>query len=150
MGEPVNFFDKFMFMVYVDEFTWAGFTTCSELAAEVADVLHKEGGRRHPHKTPGGVTYPDVTLTRGATDDTDLYDWFEQVYDAASGIAVVPPAVFRTVDIVQLDLARNEVERWRLFKTYPKRFSAGDWDNNADEKRITQSVLAYDHFKRVA
>jgi phage tail-like protein len=148
MGEPANFHDKFMFLAYIDEVTWAGFTTCSEIAAEVAKVQHFEGGRRHPHQSMGRVTYPDVTLTRGATTDTDLYNWFEQVYDAAAGVGLVPESIFRTVDIVQLNLAKEETERWRLFKAFPIRFSTGDHDMNADEKRITQVVLAYDHFKR--
>ncbi len=42
----------------------AGFAKCSELSAEVAKVEYHEGGSLIPFKSPGRLTFSDVTLER--------------------------------------------------------------------------------------
>jgi len=149
MGEPVYYDKKFAFIVEIDGVGWAGFTTCSEIAGEFEDVNHREGGRRHPHKAPGLVDFPDVTLTRGSTEDFDLYNWFKECYDAAAGTGQAPPDLYRTVDVVQLDEEGEELRRYRLYKAYCKRWSSGDWDNNASEALMESVVIRYDYPEKV-
>jgi len=45
---------------------------CSELSVEAANVQYFEGGSLIPNKSPGQLTFADVTLKRGATQDRDL------------------------------------------------------------------------------
>ncbi len=149
MGVPTNWDKRFAFLVEIDGVARAAFQTCSEIAGEAVNDEYREGGRRHPHNSPGTVTFTEATLTRGATDDYDLYNWFRDCYDAASGTGLVPPDLFRTLDIVQLDYDGSEKKRFRLFKAYCRRWSAGDWDNDADDNRIESVIIKYDYFEQV-
>jgi len=138
-----SFYKKFKFRVEIQGVIWAGFQTCGDIAIEVATIEHHEGGSLVPNKSPGRVTVPDVELTRGGTDDLDLYAWMQQVV-AAGGI-LVDPSQKRSVDIVQQDRAGGELRRWTLINAYPVRWKAGDWDNGADENVIESITLAYDY-----
>lgn len=146
IGTPRSFHKKFKFIVEIDGVAHAGFQKCSALESEVAEVAYSEGGSLIPTKEPGRVTVADVTLERGATQDHELYDWYLQVVDAAAGTGQNTPAYKRMIDIVQQDRDGSELRRWRLYNAWPKKFGAGDWDNEADDNVIESLVLAIDFF----
>jgi len=149
MSTPVNFYKKFKFVLEIDGIARAGFARCSELRVEAANVEYREAGRLHPHNSPGTVTFPEITLERGAADDFDLYNWFKDTYDAAAGTGVTEPDLWRTFDIVQQDRDGDELERFTIFDAYCRAFSAGDWDNDADEVRIETVTVQPDRWERV-
>lgn len=142
-GIPRNFYKKFKFVVEIAGVAHAGFQTCSDIRIQVAKVEHYEGGVLIPSKQPGRVTVPDVTLTRGATDDLDLYLWMQQV--VAIGGILEDPDQKRSIDIVQQSRTGAEVRRWTLVNAWPIDWKAGDWDNGADENTIEEIILAYDY-----
>lgn len=142
-GVVRSYYKKFKFIVEIQGVVWAGFQTCGDIAIEVAKVEHHEGGSLIPNKAPGRVTVPDVELTRGATDDVDLYAWSQQT--VAIGGILIDPSHKRTVSIIQQDRAGGELRRWDLIGAWPVRWKAGDWDNNADENVIESITLAYDY-----
>lgn len=147
LGTPRTFHTKFKFIIEVDGMTSAGFQTCSELSAEVGKIEYSEGGTLVPDKSPGRVTFADVTLERGACVDHELYDWFKQVVDAAAGTGLLTPQYKRNLDIVQQDRDNTTLRRWRLSGAWPSKFVAGQWDNNADENVIESVTLTYDYFQ---
>ena len=143
-GNPSRlYYKKFAFTVEILGVEFAGFQSCSEIAVEVAKVEHSEGGALIPTKQPGRVTVPDVTLSRGATDDLDLWAWMQQVVVQDS--ILVDPEFKRSIDVVQRRRNGSELRRWTLVNAWPVRFKAGDWDNEADENTIEEVVLAYDY-----
>lgn len=142
-GVVRSFHKKFSFIVEIAGVAYAGFRTCSPIQIQVAKIEHHEGGSLIPNKSPGRVTVPDVTLARGATNDFDLWNWMQEVVGA--GTLLVDPAQQRTIDVVQLNRAGEELERWTLVNAWPIDWTAGDWDNEADENRIEQVILAYDY-----
>jgi phage tail-like protein len=148
IGTPRSFHKRFKFIVEVDGLTSAGFQKCSELSVEVAKVEQWEGGAITPNKSPGRLTFSDVTLERGATMDHELYDWFLQVADAAAHVGKVEPQYKRGLDIVQLDLDGTSLRRWSLSGAWPTKFVAGEWDNTADENVLESVTLTYDFFER--
>lgn len=148
-GSPRKFHKKFKFVVEIDGFASAGFQKCSELSAEIAKVEYNEGGTLIPDKSPGRVTYTDVTLERGVTVEQDFYDWFVDVADTSANTGSIDPAYKRTVDIIQQDRDGNALRRWRLFNAWPQKFTAGEWDNDADENTIEMLVLTYDLFQLI-
>lgn len=148
MATPVKWYKKFSFVIEIDGIARAAFGKCSELAIEAANIAHREGGRLHPHNAPGLVTFPEITMERGVCDDFDLYNWMKDTYDAASGTGLTSPDIYRTFDIVQLDRRGNEVERYTVFDAYCRRYSAGDWDNDADENRVESVVIQPDRWER--
>lgn len=155
IGQPRSYHKKFKFVVEIDgiQSTVAtggtGFQKCSELSVEVAKVEYSEGGALIPDKSPGRLTYSDVTLERGATQSFEMYTWFKFVADGASNIGRKDDEYKRTMDIVQLDRDGNTLRRWRLYNAWPVKFVAGDWDNESDENLIEQVVLTYDFFELI-
>jgi phage tail-like protein len=159
IGAPRTFHDKFKFLVQVDGFDSAAFNKCSELSVEAAKIEYNEGGTLIPNKSPGRLTFSDVTLERGATQDDDMFAWFEEVADssimssliagAGLGAGLLDPLFKRDLDIVQQDRDGATLVRWRVFQAWPVKFVAGEWDNDADEKTIEMVTLTYDFFVRV-
>ncbi len=149
-GNPRSFHKKFKFIVEIDDVAHAGFQKCSELSVEIANVQYFEGGSLIPNKSPGRLTFPDVTLERGATQDRDLFDWFEEVAVTSSGLGSVDPNYKRNLDIVQQDRDGSTLRRWSLTGAWPVKFVAGEWDNEADENVVESVTLAYDFFELVS
>lgn len=150
IGNPRSFHKKFKFVVEIDSFGSSGFQKCSELSVEVANVQYFEGGSLIPHKSPGRLTFSDVTLERGATQDQDLFDWFQDVAFASSGLGLTDPGYKRNLDIVQQDRDGTTLRRWSLARAWPVKFVGGEWDNESDENVIEQVTLTYDFFEMVS
>jgi phage tail-like protein len=147
LGTPRSFHKKFKFVVEIDGVASAGFQKASELSVEIANVQYYEGGSLIPNKSPGRLTFADVTLERGATMDKDLFDWFTQVAEASANIGLKEPFFKRNLDIVQQDRDGSTLRRWSLTGAWPVKFVAGDWDNEADENVIESVTLTYDFFE---
>lgn len=146
-GQPLDFYTRHEFVIEIEGIRRAGFASMSELAVEVSIASLHEGGRSTPHKRPVKKNYPNVTLTRGATDDRDLYDWVSQVSSAATGAGVTADGYKRTLDVVQLDRDGSERRRWTLYGAFPVRFAAGDWEADSDDPLMESVELAYDYFE---
>ena len=73
-----------------------------------------EGGSPHPEQEPGRLTFSDVTLERGATQDRDLFDWFQDVAITSSGLGLTDVNYKRNLDIVQQDRDGLTLRRWSL------------------------------------
>jgi phage tail-like protein len=148
-GQPRNWLKRFKFIVEIDGIFSSAFSTCSELSAEIAEIEHSEGGVIAPDKSPGRVTVTDLTLERGATSDIDMYLWFKEVANIAANAGVVSPNHERTLDVVAQRRDGTTVYRWRCYRCWPKKYMAGDWDNNADETLIESVTLSVHHFDRI-
>jgi phage tail-like protein len=144
MGQPVNFYAKHNFRVVADGLTFAYFTTCGEIAAEVAVIEHYESGRRQPHKMPGLETWPDVELERGSSDDQDLWNMFLDTYSAATGLGKDHPVLDRDIDIEQLNQQREVVKRWTLHHAWVSKYTEGNWDAKANEVVMEKITLTYE------
>ena len=149
MATPVNYFTKFKYIVEIDGVARAGFTTCSELQIVADTIEHREGGVLRPHKAPGLVTFPPITLEHGVAVDLDLYNWMKDTVDAAAGTGLDTPDIYRTMEILQQDRAGNEIERYVCYGCWCKEYSAGDWDNNASEIRMERVVVEADYWERL-
>jgi len=148
-GQPRSYHKKFKFLVDIDGFLSAAFQKASELSVEAANVQYHEGGAVIPNKSPGRLTFSDVTLERGATSDLELYTWMKQVADAAAGAGQIDNKYKREVEIVQQDRDNSVLRRWVLSQAWPTKFVAGDWDNESDEVVINSVTLTYDFFDAV-
>ena len=147
LGTPRTLAKRFNFLVEIDGVSYAGFSTCSELSVEVANVQYSEGGRLIPHKSPGRLTFADVTLERGATRDRDLYTWMNDVVQVASGLGLPDNLYKRNLDIVQLDRDGSTMRRWSLYGAWPVKLVAGAWDASSDEALIESVTLTFDYWE---
>jgi phage tail-like protein len=148
-GQSIIFHTRHSFIVEIQGIERATFSTCSELSKEIEPIEWREGGRLIPYKQAGLVSYPDVTLERGSTKDTDLYAWSEECGNAASQAGLVAPDYKRTVDIVQLRRDRSEKVRHRLHNAFVANYVHGDWDNDANEMNVESVTLAFDYAERI-
>ena len=155
LGTPRKLHERFKFLVHIDGVESAAFQKCSELSVEVADISYWEGGALIPIKDPGRLTFADVTLERGASQNRDFFNWARQVANAtiavpmstALGSGLPSPAFKRDMAILQLDRDNTILREWSLYGGWPKKFVAGEWDNTADEVVIESLVVCYDQFE---
>lgn len=145
MATPTNWYKRFAFIVEIDGVERAAFKSCSDFAAIAETVEYREGGVRHPHKSPGLVTFEPITLERGVAegDDTDLLNWFKSTYDAASATGQNAPTLYRTVSIAQLDMDGSIKRRITLYNAFCKEFRLNGWDNDANEVSMESVVIEY-------
>lgn len=146
IGTPRSFHKKFKFLVEIDKLGYSGFQKCSEISAEIAKIEHFEGGALAADKSPGRVTFSDPTLERGATKDVELFTWFKEVANVAANAGLIDDQYKRNADVVQQDRDNKTLRRWRLFKAWPTKFVAGEWDNDADENVIEKVTLTFERF----
>lgn len=148
MGAPVLWHQKFNFRVSADGITYAYFTTCGAISAEVGVIEHYEGGQRHPHKVPGLETWADVDLARGASDDADLWNAFLDTYSASTGLGQDSPTLDRTIEIEQLNAQREVVLRYVLHNAWISKYSSGDFDAKANEITMETATITYEWAER--
>lgn len=143
-GQPRVFHKKFKFIFEIDGFNFFGFQKCSALEAEIAKIEYWEGGSLIANKDLGRITVPDLTIQRAACFDLDQWNWFVQCANMVSRTGQVSPTYKRGGDIVQQERDGSEVRRWTCAGLAPVKFTAGDWDNDADENVIESLVLMLD------
>lgn len=148
MPTPVKWDHKYLFLVEVEDVAVAAFKSAEGLAMDVEVVEYNEGSRPHAHKSPGRVTFEDVTLSRGVTDDEDLYNWAVDCYNAVSGTGDVLPNLLKDVDIIQLDRDGSRKRRYSLKDAFVKRLEYDSWDADTNETQMESVVIAYDHFTK--
>lgn len=148
IGTSRRFHRKYKFVIEIDNFGSSQWQKCSELSAEIAKIEQWEGGSLIPNKAPGRLTFADVTLDRGATDDEDLFTWYKQVANVAANIGAVDDDYKRNADVVQQQRDGKTIRRWFISQGWPTKFVAGDWDNTADENVMESTTMTYDYFDR--
>jgi phage tail-like protein len=150
-AEPRNWYDKYAFTVKIDGIVRAAFQKCSELAANIDEIEYSEGGALIPEYSAGRVNFEPLTLERGESADEDMYLWFTQHFDPASGKGNAKTQDYqRNLTIDQRDRAGNVVRSWLVRRAQQKTYSAGDWDNDANEKKIEKVVLLHHGFEMVS
>ena len=147
-GQTINYFDRYAFLVKIDGVVRAAFNKCGGLKAETDVIEYLEGGALTAHKQPGLVKFDDIELERGETDDNDLYLWWKEIYDVASGRGSADERQYkRRVTIIQQDRSGAEKKRWVIPRAFPKAFETEGWDNEASEHQIQKLVLAHEGFE---
>jgi len=146
----ISYDKKYAFIVEIDGFARAAFKTCGELAIEFGESSIREGGKMIPHKEPALASIPDITLTRGKSNDKDFRDWTKEVCDMVAGVGGTPGDEYlKNGAIVQLDRDGSEKRRYPFYKAWPKRRSVGDWDNDSEEFQIESMTLSIGYWEEV-
>jgi phage tail-like protein len=148
-GTPRGYDKKFLFAVEIDGLDVAWFESVSGLEAEVGVVEQHEGGNINvADQSPGKVKFSAITLMVGATDNSELYDWWLQVVDAAANVGLVDAEYKKNLSIVQKDRDGSEKRRFNLFEAWPSKYKSGEWDAKAEENVIEEVTLTYKYYER--
>jgi phage tail-like protein len=115
----------------------AGFRECSGLDATQTPGEYREGtDPLTKRKIPGLVSYSNITLQRGITNNDELWKWRE--------ILIKGTAERRNVSIVLLDDTGAEKIRWNLTQCWPTSWKAPSFNATSDELAIESLELAHE------
>lgn len=145
-----NYYDNYAFLVRIDGFVRAGFSEVSGLEAEAEVIEHHEGGNLTAHKSPGKINYGNITLSRGETDNLDMYNWWKQCHDVQTGYGEADMSVLKkNIIIEQLDRSGKVLKKWRVYGAWPSAYRHSDWSGDGSEKNIETMELVNDGFEPV-
>ena len=115
-----------------------GFSEVEVPSGEIEVIEYREGGDRvnSARKLPGLAKYPNVTLKRGITGRTDLFEWWKSVRDGQ--------VQRRNVTITLLDEQRQAVLRWHLRDAFPVRLEGPTLNATGNEVAIETLELAHE------
>jgi phage tail-like protein len=137
----------------------AGFSEVVLPTGTITEIIYRENiDNTRFIKKPGLIRYDPVTLRKGVTGSTDLYNWFKQVHNDASSLTMatevlgslnVPisaPVDFRKdMLITSLDREGNAVKSWFLYNCFPVAYKGGnDFSSNAEEKLIAELSVTFE------
>jgi phage tail-like protein len=136
MADRLDPYTGYNFAVELDGITRAGFRECSGLENSQNAGEYREGTDKNlsVRKLPGLVTHSDITLSRGITADSKLWEWRQK---AAKG------SIERhDISITLLDNNGNAKITWNLFDCWPRQWTGPSLNATADDLAVEQLVLA--------
>lgn len=138
-GQTKDAYTSFRFSVEIEGISHARFQECSGMQAQTEVYEYKEGGLNdYSHKLPGRTTYTNITLKRGMTDSSEMWDWYMRVVSAKNKAAET-----KNVSIVQYDVAGKEAYRWNLTAAFPVKWSGPNYNSTNSAMNIETFELAF-------
>jgi len=131
-------YQAYNFAVEIEGVTRAGFKGCTGLDSSSAATKYREGtdATLAQRQVPGLLSFSNVTLTRGISDDHALWDWRQDVMKGK--------VQRRSLSIVLRDDQGNERIRWNLRNCWPTKWSGPSFDATADAIGIETLELAHE------
>jgi phage tail-like protein len=115
----------------------AGFQECSGMGSTQNAGEYREGtDPLTVRKLPGLITYDNVTLRRGITNNKELWDWREKIMKGN--------VERREVSIVLLDDTGAEKIRWNLTSCWPVTWSGPEFNATSDEVAVETLEFAHE------
>jgi phage tail-like protein len=138
MATRVDPYPGYNFSVELDGITRAGFRECSGLENSQNATEYREGTDKNPsvRKYPGLVSHSDITLSRGITSDSNLWEWREKVMSGTVDR--------RDISITLADDVGNPKVTWNLYDCWPRQWTGPSLNATADDLAVEQLVLAYE------
>jgi phage tail-like protein len=136
MADRLDPYSGYNFSVELDGITRAGFRECSGLENSQNAGEYREGTDKNlsVRKLPGLVTHSDITLSRGITADSKLWEWREK--------AMKGNVERHDISITLLDNSGNAKVTWNLFACWPRQWTGPSLNATADDLAVEQLVLA--------
>jgi phage tail-like protein len=108
---------------------------------EAAIVYYRSGSDPSASRPMrGGVSHDIVTIRRGYSGNTELYQWWQEVRLGIAGAR-------RNVIISLLDETRKEVARWRLQDAFPSSHRFEPLDATSSEPVVEVIELVYSDYE---
>ncbi|MGD9131978.1 MAG: phage tail protein [Candidatus Bathyarchaeota archaeon] len=138
--DPFDPFGSFNFTVEIDGITSAGFSECTGLATETDVIEYREGDESITvKKLPGLKGYANVTLKRGFSRNTELFEWHRSVMNG-----VIERKDIAIILYDETGVSRGgERLRWNLQNAWPSKWVGPELKDNANE--IAVETLEFCH-----
>lgn len=136
-----NPYSAFNFLVEIGGQPVAAFQEVKGLDSENKVIEYRDGSDKMNtvRKLPGIESYPNLTLNRGITGSTYLWDWRKEVRDGGTAF---PPT--RDVTVQLLDEKQAPVFKWKLRNAWCCKLSGPNLNGKNNEIAIETMELAYD------
>ncbi len=131
-------FSGYNFAVEIDGITSMGFKECSGLDSTTSAGTYREGTdpTLAMRQIPGLLSFSNITLRRGITNDHSLWDWRNSV---ANG-----DLVRRDLSIILRDDKGEEKIRWNIKNSWPTKWSGPGFDATSDAFAIETLELVHE------
>ncbi len=137
VGDRNDPFRSFNFLVEIDGITRAAFRECSGLDTSQESIDYREGGEPlRMRKLPGMNTFSYITLQRGITNDTELWDWRQRTAEG--------DVERRNGSIILLDNKGDEQMRWNFVEAWPMKWTGPSFNATGNEVAIESLELAHE------
>ena len=141
IGNRKDPYGGYNFLVEIDGITRAGFQECSGLDSTQSPGEYREGtDPLTVRKLPGLVTYSNITLNWGITDDSELWDWRKEVADGN--------VQSKNISIVLMNDAGEEKLRWNLTNCWPTGWTGPSLNAQTSDVAIEALELAHEGLAR--
>lgn len=141
VGDRKDPFGAYNFLVEIDGITRAGFQECSVLDTTQDAGDYREGtDPLTMRKLPGLITYSNVTLKRGITDDAELWQWRKKVMDGQ--------VERKNMSIVLLDDTREEKLRWNLTNCWPTKWEGPSFNAQSSDVAVESLEIAHEGLEK--
>ncbi len=137
VGDRQDPYGVYKFLVEIDGIKRAGFQECTGLDSTQEAVEYREGtDPLTMRKVPALVTYSNITLNRGMTDDDDLWQWRKLAQDGK--------VERRNLSIVLLDDTGEEKLRWNVRNCWPSKWSGPSFNAQTNDFAIESLEIAHE------
>jgi phage tail-like protein len=132
----------FNFLVEIDGITQAGFQEASGLDSTVALIEYREGSDKSSVRKLGGLnSFSAISLKRGVTDSTDLYQWHLNTVNG-------PTPDRRNGSIVLLDETGAEKIRWNFHLAWPSKWTGPSFNATSNSVAIESLEIQHEDLQR--
>jgi phage tail-like protein len=140
MADPIDPYSNYNFLIVITGITSAAFQQCTGLDSSIEVIDYREGGDKYfpNRKLPGKATFGNITLKRGFTDNTELYDWHQKCLKGEV------PFDRRTITIQLQDRAGNLKKTWVVTRAWPAKWTGPNFNAEAHEVAIESLEFAHE------
>ena len=141
VGDRNDPYGAYNFLVEIDGITRAGFRECSGLDSSQPAGEYREGtDPLTMRKLPGLVTYSNITLNWGITDDAELWDWRKSVMDGG--------VQRKNISIVLMNDAGEEKLRWNVKNAWPTTWTGPSLNAQSSDVAIETLEIAHEGLEK--
>jgi phage tail-like protein len=101
-----------------------------------------EKGQYVIHKVPGRLTWNNITLKRGITDATDLWDWRKTVEEGKVDEAR------KNGSVVMYDQTGTEIARWNFTNAWPSKLTGPSANATSNDVAIEELEIVVEGYER--
>jgi phage tail-like protein len=143
-GQRNDPYRNYRFRIEIDGIQTAGFSDVTIADTSVDATDYREGtDPPYQRKLSGMVKYGNITLKKGLTDSTDLYDWQQQIVQkGASGNR-------KSLSLILMDEAGTDQAQWDIVEAWPVKYAPSDFSAKGSDVLIETLELVHEGITRV-
>lgn len=131
-------FRAFNFRLEIDGMTAGSFSECSGLSSDGDAVDYREGTDipLTNRRLVGMRKYANITLKRGYTDNTELWDWYTNIMNG------IPDR--RNASIILMDEQRKDVLRWSIENAWINKIEGPSFKASGNEVAMESVEIVHE------